>query len=438
MIKSVTTESYQNYDGLLLTAEIISLGGSVRQKYSVGTQTYEDDRTLVPCILYADMVGIDPAVPDAPFGLDSIEWWTDVPDDTKPERRITNPPAVILDDVDVTDPQTGETTHRAAWRDYDYLISDGSERPWCSDVPAGALIIRRNVASRTSEPIFAVIKSTDPRSLTEIRQVRHLNLTTDAFDDASVYIKGSWGRQVVFDPLTLPLPAQGASIFDTPWNRTVSVHLQGVEGTIPAEESCFQWLIGDQNTPSGWRKLTELEKIIYGISDDTVADLTIDMRCLYGEMKLRCYGCRMPDDNVWIDPTQEENPFYETSLVMKINGTVYPSPVLQAGAEQNREMSVSTVFDMKYKYGNTMLDDRKDEFFRNYWHGQNITTRQTFQLGAGPQISFRPCDYGVGYADGLSVGADVAVYAGCKPVTQDGYIVIDDVTGKVLISPTFN
>jgi hypothetical protein len=55
MIKSVTTESYQNYDGLLLAAEITNPGGSKRQIYSVGTDTYEDDRQLVPCILYGDM-----------------------------------------------------------------------------------------------------------------------------------------------------------------------------------------------------------------------------------------------------------------------------------------------------------------------------------------------------------------------------------------------
>jgi len=436
MIKSVTTESYQNYDGLLLTAEIIPIGGSVRQKYSVGTQTYEDDRTLVPCILYADMVGIDPAVPDAPFGFDSIEWWKDVPDDNKPTLRITNPSAPILDDVDVIDQETGETTHRAAWRDYDYLISDGSNRPWCSDVPSGALIIRKNVTSRTSEPIFAVIKSTDPRSLGEIRQVRHINLTTDAFDDASVYMRGSWGRQVVFDPLTLAVPAEG-SAFDTPWNHTVSVRLHGVEGTIPVEDSCFQWLIGDVTTPSGWRKLTELEKLAYGISDDTVADLTIDLRCLFGEMKLRCYGCRMPDSGTWTDPTLTDNPFYETSVAMKLNASVYPSPVLEAGAQQNREMSVDSVYDMKYKYGNTMLADGKDEFFRNYWHGQNLTTRQKFSLVAGPQLSFRPCDYGVAYADGHAVGADVEVFAGCRPVSDGGLPVVDDVTGKVVISPTF-
>ena len=437
MIRSVTTESYQNYDGLLLAAEIIVIGGSTRQKYSVGTQTYEDDRTLVPCILYADMACKDPAVPDATFGFDSIEWWKDVPDDTNPSLRITNPSAAILDDVDVIDEQTGETTHQAAWREYDYLISDGSERPWCSDVPAGALVIRKNVEPRTSEHVYAVIKSTDPRTLGEIRQVRHINLTTDAFDDASVYIRGSWGRQVVFDPLTLAVPAGGASAYETPWNHTVSVRLHGVEGVIPVADSCFQWLIGDLTAPTGWRKMTELEKKMYGISDDTVADLTIDLRCLFGEMKLRCYGCRLPDSGTWADPTQTENPFYDTSLVVKLNASVYPSPVLEAGASQNREMSADAVYDMKYKYGNTMLADGKDEFFRNYWHGQNISTRQKFTFPAGPHLSFRPCDYGVAYADGFLVGSDVAVFAGCRPVSDSGRIVVDDVTGKVVISPIF-
>ncbi len=436
MIRSVTTESYQTYDGLLLSAEITNPGGSKRQIYSVGTGTYEDDRTLVPCILYGDMAVKDPAVPEKTFGMEGIDWWTDVPDDTKPQRKITNPSATILDDVDVVDPETGEITHRAAWRDRDYLISDGSERPWCTDVPAGALIIRKNVEARTSMTIYARLKSTDPRSMTEISVVRHTNLTTEAFDDSSVYISGSWGKQLVFDPLTLPLPAAGASIFDTPWERTVSVRMHGVEGVLAVEDCCFQWIIGDDTQPSKWRKLTELEKMAYGIGDDTVADLTIDLRCLYGEVRLRCYGCRLPDSGTRVDPSLTDNPFYDTSLVVKVNESITPVPVLTAGAEQNREMTATVVFDMKYKYGNTMLDDRKDEFFRNYWHGQNTATRQKFTLQAGPQVRFRPCDYGVAYADGYAVGADVAVYAGCKPVSLNGYIVVDD-SGKVVISPTF-
>lgn len=437
MIKSVTTESHQSYDGLLLAAEITTIGGSTRQIYSVGTNTYEDDRTLVPCILYGDMAIKDPAVPDATYEMESIDWWTDVPDDTKPERKIVNPPATILDDVDVVDQETGKTTHRAAWRDYDYLISDGSNRPWCSDVPAGALIVRKNVEARTSITIYARLKGTDPRSLTEISVVRHINLTTEAFDDASITINGTWGRQVVFDPLTLPAPAQGASIFDTPWERTVSVHLHGAEGDIPAADSCFQWLIGDTSVPRGWRKMTELEKTVFGITDDTAADLTIDLRCLCGEMKLRCYGCRLPDDGNWTDPTLVENPFYETSVVMKVNRDVFPSPVMEAGAQQERDMSVSVRFDMKYKLGTTQLPDSKDELFRNFWHGQNIRTRAKFALTAGPQLSFRPCDYGVAYGDGFTVGCDVAVYAGCKPVSQGGSIVVDDISGKVVICPTF-
>lgn len=435
MIKSVTTESYQNYDGLLLAAEITNPGGSKRQIYSVGTDTYEDDRQLVPCILYGDMVVKDPAVPEMTFGMEGIDWWTDVPDDTKPERKIVNPSSVILDDLDVTDPDTGETIHRAAWRDCDYLISDGSERPWCTDVPAGALIIRKNVEARTSMTIYARLKSTDPRSMTEITVVRHTNLTTEAFDDASVYISGSWGKQLVFDPLTLPEPAAGTSIFDTPWERTVSVRLHGAEGAVALADSCFQWLIGDLTTPTGWRKMTDIEKTAYGISDDTAADLTIDLRCLYGEVKLRCYGCRLPDDGNWTDPSLTENPFYDTSLVLKVNRDVYPMPVMEAGAQQERDMSVPVRFDMKYRYGNTQLADSKDELFRNFWKGQNIRTHQKFSLGAGPKLSFRPCDYGVGYGDGFSVGCDVAVYAGCRPVINNGSIVVND--GKMVISPTF-
>lgn len=436
MIKSVTTESYQVYDGLLLSAEITNPGGSTRQIYSVGTDTYEDDRTLVPCILYGDMALKDPAVPEATIGMEGIDWWTDVPDDSLPGRRIINPSATILNDVDVVDPDTGEMTHRAAWRDYDYLISDGSNRPWCSDIPAGALIVRKNVEPRTSMTIYARLKSTDPRSLTEIKVVRHINFTTEAFDDASTSIRGTWGRQVVFDPLTLPEPASGTSIFDAPWERTVSVRLNGVEGTVPVAGSCFRWLIGDLATPTGWRKMTDIEKTAYGISDDTAADLTIDLRCLYGEVRLRCYGCRMPDDGKWIDPSLTENPFYDTSVVLKMNRDVFPMPVLESGAEQERDMSVPMRFVMNYRYGNTRLTASRGELFRNFWKGQNVRTRQKFSLGAGPRLSFRPCDYGVGYGDGISVGCDVAVYAGCRPVSLNGSVVTEG--GKMVISPTFD
>lgn len=441
MIKSVTTESYQNYDGLTLAADITVIGGSTRQIFNVGTQTYEDDRRLVPCILYADMAGRDPSNPESVIGLSGIEWYSDNPDNPDAlieDIRIVNPSSTILDDVDVIDPETGEVTHEAAWRAYDYLISDGvPTHQWCADVPVGALIVRKNIPARTSMSVYAVIKSVDPRFQSEIRITRFKNFTTEAFDDSSVKMEGSWGSQIVFDPFAVPEPTtQGGDALEEPWLRTVSVHMNGVDGVIPAAESCYQWLIGDENAPSGYRKFTELEKKVLGISDDTVADLTIDIRCIQGEMLLRCYGCRLADGDEWTDPTAELNPFYDTAVAVRYNETIRCAPVCRGGADQGYAMSRPSKWDMRYMYANKPVADGKRSFFRNNWKGQDIHTREKFSLGASPSLSFLPCDYNIGYGDGYTVGADVAVYGGHKPVTCDGKVVVDD-QGRVVISATY-
>lgn len=423
MIKSVTTESQQYYDGLTLAAEITVLGGSTRQIYNVGTQTYEDDRELVPCILYADMDGKDPSARNSNIGLNGIEWYTSPPKENDYSTgRITNPSTV--------------PTNPSQYRKIDYLISDGSSSPWCAGVPAGALIVHKNVEARTSMPIYAVIKSTDPRFNTEIRIVRSENFVTEAFDDSTVAIEGTWGSQVVFDPLAVS--ESGTDVLAQPWLRSVGVHLNGPEGVVPVASSCFQWMIADETVASGFRKFTELEKETLGISNDKAAELSIDIRMLQGEMTMRCYGCRLAEDDVWTDPLQTPSPFYETTVAVKLSSAISATPECLGGADQGYNMSEQSKWSMRYVYANKQVPDNKKSFFINYWKGQNIRTRAKFSLPPGPSLSFRPRDYNITYADGYTVGADVAVYDNCKPVEDANHtIVVDDTTGAMVISPTF-
>ena len=195
MIKSRTNTNDQVFDALSLSAEIAVLGGSVRQMYYTTEKTYEDDRKWVPCILGGKVFVNDPAnLMNGWATLTGIEWYTQMPIDGDYQTgRIVNPSQEILDDVDIYDPETGELTHEAAWRSENYLISDGSDAPWCDNVPDMCLIVHRNVPQLTAIPIYAVLKFTDVRTGLTVRVERSIDFSTEVYNTEMTVMKGDSG-----------------------------------------------------------------------------------------------------------------------------------------------------------------------------------------------------------------------------------------------------
>ncbi len=439
MRKSRTNSSQQSFDALSVSAEIISLGGSLRQMYYATSKSYEDDRKWVPCILYAYAYVIDPAnIMSGKVDLSGIEWYNRMPiDGDYTTGRITNPVQSVLDDVDVYDDETGELIHEAAWRNVDFLISDGSGAEWCNGVPAYGLIVHKNVPQLSSMTIYGVIKFPDKRTGFTIRRLKNVDFNTEVYNDEGLSMKGDCSSEILLDPLSFPDTLQeGERLIDVPWMRTVTAQLLSAEGNIDDAEACYLWTVEDSSTAIGWRELTDDEKELLSITTDKQRAISIDARLINKYLRLRCYGCRREEGAEWINPlTIENSPFYEMQFTLTLNDTMYAEPVQVKGAQQGPEMNIECLYEMTLRYNGVDVPQAKRCLFLIHWWAQNLRTGAKVDMGYGPNLIFTPKDYDFSYPDGYNIWADVWCYSHCSWVTQDSKQVQQD--NMIVISPQF-
>ena len=439
MIKSRTNTNDQVFDALSLSAEIAVLGGSVRQMYYTTEKTYEDDRKWVPCILGGKVFVNDPAnLMNGWATLTGIEWYTQMPIDGDYQTgRIVNPSQEILDDVDVYDPETGELTHEAAWRSENYLISDGSDAPWCDNVPDMCLIVHRNVPQLTAIPIYAVLKFTDVRTGLTVRVERSIDFSTEVYNTEMTVMKGDSGDEVLLDPLSFTdtIPS-GSTILDIPWTRTIKAQLVGVDGNVADANASYLWVTEDSTAVTGWRPFTDEEIETYRLTGVKTKTLTLDARMIHTKFRVRCYGCWKEETDAWKSPLSEINPFYATQLTMSLNDTLQADPVQLTGAKQDTEMSIPASFEMNIMYNSKPVPQNKLCLFRVHWKAQDLKTGTIYSMGTAPNLSFIPKDKGFSFPEGYSVFADVSTYNGCSVVVHGGEKVVED--NQFVIAPTFN
>lgn len=467
MIRSKTNTSEQVFDSFSLNKEITVLGGSPRQMFYTNEQTYEDDRRYVPCILGGYVYVNDPAgVMTGEQELTDIEWYTQMPiEGDYNTGRIVNPSQSVLDDVDVYDQETGEITHEAAWRSADYLISDGSDAPWCADVPAKCLIVRKNVPQLTSMPIYGVLKFLNQHTGLIMRVICSKDFTTESYNTDVVTMRGNCGDELMLNPLSFTdtIPS-GQTILDVPWTRVISAQLQGGEGDVADNKACYVWLIEESNTlvaPTGWRELNELEKKAMSITGEHSKTLSLDTRLIRGSIALRCYGCRRDAGAAWANPLNDENsPFYQVRLTMAVPGSTPTSkrkpkgdattaqeelmsqgifdakPVQVTGNHQNTAMSIPVHYEMELHYNGKSVPANKRALYLFHWYGKNLKTGEEVFFGCGPTLDFIPNQWGFTFPDGFAVWGNVAVLTSFG-VVVDGTSYVNDSDGKLVISGIF-
>lgn len=438
MLKSRTNSSQMVFDALSISADIVTLGGSTRQMFYTTERTYEDDRKWVPCILGGKVYVNDPSNIMTGFvALSDIEWYTQMPiEGDYSTGRISNPVQSILDDVDVYDEDTGELIHEAAWRSQDYLISDGSNNDWCSNVPNLCLIVHKNIPQLTAITLYAVLKFVDQRTGLTIRVLRNIDFSTEQYDTEMVFLKGDGGDEILIDPLSITdaIPA-GNTILDIPWTRTVRTQLKGTNGDIPDNEACYLWCIEDGSTLVGWRPFTEDEIESMQITGANTKVLTLDARMINTKIRLRCYGCRRESGEAWKSPLDENNPFYTIQFTVTLNDTLHANPIQLTGAKQDVTMSIPCSYEIQIRYNSKEVPENRRCLFRAHWKAQNINTGAIVSLGTSPNMTFIPKDLGFVFPDGFVVWADVSTYAGCRIVIENNKKVMSG--NMQVISPTF-
>ena len=438
MKKSKSIISQNVFDALTINADLVLVSGSNKQTYSMNYGTFEDDRKWVPCVVggYANVE--DPAnVMNGDVSLSDIEWYTQTPiEGDFATGRITNPSDEILEDVDVYDPNTGELIHEAAWRSEDFLISDGSDSPWCQGVQRNFLIVHKNVPHSTAISIYAYLKFDDTRTGTSNRILRSYDFMTTAFDDEVLVMKGCEGAEFYIDPIALPdtVPS-GQDILSIPWNRKVFAQLTGIDGNVADNKSCYLWVIQDTTATIGWREFTDDEKIIYGISGDKTKELTFDARMLKTAWKVRCYGCRRDEGAAWINPLSDNNPYFDYSLAMTMAKKLVYEPKQKTGSSQTMQMDVPCNYEMQFIYNGKPVPQTKKCLFLVNWKVKDLRTGVVHNMGFAPNLQFVPCYLGLDYRKGFYVWGEIYEYDGCVPVVHGGkYVVHND---NVVISPTY-
>lgn len=425
MRRSRTTRNEQHFDALTMSGNLTILGGSTRQMFYVAGQTYEDDRRWVPCILGGSVYVNDPAgAMSGETALTGIEWYTQVPDENDASQgRITNPDASVL-------------ANEEAWRTVDFLISDGSDADWCEDVPEGCLIVHKNVAALASMTIYGVLKFLDTRTGRTVRYLCSKEFTTEVYNNEQVVMKGDSGDTLLLDPMafsdTVP---EGKTLIDVPWMRTLNAALVGSEGNLPDSEACYQWLVADSTSATGFREFTEDEIEAMNISGMRTGRLSLDVRLLTGDTRLRCYGKRRFEGDAWSNPATGDNPFYECTVVLTMNQNFNFVPTIRRGADPGVGMNKVCEYEMSLYYNNRPVPDEKKCLFTVKWKAENLRNGTVSVLGWGQIIEFIPSDFSLPYPEGMNVFGEVYTYAGCKVVVQDGKWLVQD--GALMIAPTY-
>lgn len=404
MIRSRTNQSNGALDALTVWGHLQTLQGYTSQIYYEVLQEYEADRRYVPLVLYPDVYVADPsgAMTGHPV-ISNIEWYSDVPqktpsgDDDHITNRITNPSYV--------------PTNPDAFRNIDYLISDGSEAAWCQGVPRGGLIVHKNVAALEGQMIYAIVSFVDGRTGGIVSRMLSEQLSTEYFDDTTLTMEGDRGDEWIMDPIAFPEPTTiGANVTSEAWSRNVSAQLKLKGEAVADAEASYQWLVRDDTAARGWREFTVGETNTLLISGNNTKTLTLDVRYIDKDLHLRCYAAQRESGDAWASPFADGNPYYEVHLTMEMSQELVAHVVQTRGFEQNYDINKLCHYDISLKYGQRDVPSDKTGLFVVTWKAINLSTFAQQTLGTGMSIEFTPSAKGFSFPDGWGVYALVQTY----------------------------
>lgn len=422
-----------------MSGNLIILGGSNHQMFHVAGQTYEDDRKFVPCILGGSVSVSDPAgyMSGKPT-LAGIEWYVQIPNENDySEGRITKVCNYDAATGAISPLDESVLEDEDSWRDADFLISDGSEAEWCEDVPENCLIVRKNVAASSSMIIHAVLKFVDVRTGQTVRYLCNKDFTTEVYSNDQVVMKGDCGDTLLLDPMSFSYDVpSGNTLIDVPWTRTLNVSLVGAEGDLPDNEACYQWVVGDSTVASGFREFTADEIAAMNISGMRTKQLSLDMRLIDGDTRLRCYGQRRFPGDEWSSPLSEDSPFYECTLTPTMNQNFTFVPTLIKGAYPGVDMSGAVKYEMSIYYNNRPVPEEKKCLFLIRWMAENLRNGTVSELGWGHEIEFIPKDFDLPFPEGMNVYGEIMTFDGCRIVVDSSnWLTQDD---ALIIVPAYN
>lgn len=373
-------------DPISFLADIEVLSGNIAQTYNMDTKEYEPDRAAVPCLLMPYVVVSDPeGMMSGKRTVTGVEWYEGAP--------------------------KADGSNRIANGDH-YIISD-------EGTPAYSLKVKKNVPVNSPIQIFAVYTITDTRKNTEVKIERSINLYTALYDTKNYSLRIDQPKSLTLDPLREKADSSGR------WMHTITAQLYTGLQAVADSNAAYWWQINENN--SGWRDITQDELDIYisgkGSDGNWTKSLTFDARFVRNT-SFRCLARFFEGSR----PTQSDA---SLSVVCAVNVKMPKSLNVQirqtAGSKVSAAMNTTVKFEAVITDNRQVVGTDKDKFFAITWKGHSGKAGVTDKvIGTGRTISFVPSSLGFDKTYGMSIYAEVKLYAVTALVTSGGKVMVNN------------
>lgn len=394
-IKTQQKDIPVHVDPISFIADIEVLSGNTAQTYNQDTKEYEPDREAVPCLLMPYVVVSDPEVMmSGKRTVTGVEWYEGAPK-ADGSNRISN----------------GDN----------YVISDDG-------TPAYSLKVKKNVPVNSPIQIFAVYTITDTRKNTEVKIERSINFYTALYDTKNYSLRIDQPKSLSLDPLRESEDSRGR------WMHTITAQMYSGLKAVADSNAAYWWQINENNT--GWRDITQDELDIYisGKESDGnwTKSLTFDARFVRNT-SFRCMARFFEG----VCPTMTDA---SLSAVCSVSVQMPKSLNVQirqiAGAKVNASMHTTVKFECVITDNRQVVGTDKDKFFYIIWKGHSGKPGVSDKvIGKGRTISFTPSSLGFDKSYGMSIYAEVSMYAVTALVTNSGKVMVNN--NKVVTATKF-
>lgn len=372
-------------DPISFTADIEVLSGNIAQTYNNDSKEFEPDRSVVPCLLMPYVVVSDPeGLMNGKRTITGVEWYEGAPLEDGSNKISSGT---------------------------DYVISD-------TNTPTYSLKVKKNVEPNSPLQVTAIFTITDTRKNTEVRFERSINLYTALYDISNYALSIDAPKSWTIDPLRETADSNGK------WLHTITAQLTTGLQKVADENAAYWWQINEGN---GWRDITQDELDIYISGKDTDGNwtktLTFDARFVRNT-SFRCLSR-------YYEGARPTSPDSTLSAVTAINVQMPKSLNVQirqlSGSKINAAMSTSVKFECVLTDNRQVIGSDKDKFFTIIWKAHSGKAGVTDkEIGRGRTITFTPSSLGFDKAYGMSIYAEVKLYAVTALVIKDGKLMVSE------------
>lgn len=384
-----------NIDPISFTSDIEILSGNIAQTYNNDKHEYEPDRGAVPCLLMPYVSVSDPeGAMNGNQPITGAEWYEGAPLEDKSNLIVNGA---------------------------DYIISD-------TDTPTYSLKVKKNVKPNNPIQIFCIFTITDKRNNTSVKFERSIDLYTALYDIKNYTLSIDQPDSWYIDPLRELADSNGK------WLHTITAQLKSGLDNIPDENAAYWWQINENNT--GYRDITQDELDIYISGKDAEGNwtkaLTFDARFIRNNT-FRCLARFYEGER----PTNSDSTLQVTSSVYVQMPKSLNVDIRQlAGSKISPSMNTTVKFECVLLDNKQVIGTDKDKFFSITWKAHSGKAGVTDKvIGTGRTISFTPSSLGFDKNYGMSIYAEVKIYAVTALVTSGGKVMVSN--SKVVTATKF-